>query len=261
MPNCIGSLDGKHVQVQAPQNSGTDYFNYKKYFSIVLLAVCDADYKFTLVDIGSPGSNGDSSIFSTHLGNALKNNELNIPQGLAQLPGSEIKIPYFMVGDSAFQLSKNIMRPYPSQNLNNEKAVFNYRLSRARRTIENTFGILVARWQVFRKPIMFYPATAEKVTMAAVCLHNFLKTRNDDRPVTQQVYCPPTFIDMEQPNGDIVYGEWRLYENALRDIAAGPNRATVAAYRQRDILSSYLLTPEGQVPWQMNHIQRGRNMY
>lgn len=103
MPNCIGLLDGKHAQVQAPQNSGIDYFNYKKYFSIVLLAVCDADYKFTLVDIGSPGSNGDGSIFSTHLGNALKNNELNIPQVLAQLPDSEIKIPYFMVGDLAFQ--------------------------------------------------------------------------------------------------------------------------------------------------------------
>ncbi|XP_070529981.1 uncharacterized protein [Cardiocondyla obscurior] len=59
-PHCLGAIDGKHVDAQCPPNSGTLYFNYHKRYSVVLLAVCDHNYQFTLIDIGSIGKNSDA---------------------------------------------------------------------------------------------------------------------------------------------------------------------------------------------------------
>ena len=61
------------------------------------------------------------------------------------LTGTSYFLPYVMVGDEGFPLKKFLLRPYPGRYISHERSIFNYRLSRARRTIENTFGILAAR--------------------------------------------------------------------------------------------------------------------
>jgi len=79
-PNCVGAIDGKHINMQAPANSGSAFYNYKGQFSIVLLAVVDAEYKFVAVDIGQYGSASDGGVFSrSAVGQALQNNLLNMP--------------------------------------------------------------------------------------------------------------------------------------------------------------------------------------
>ena len=84
-----------------------------------------------------------------------------------------------------------------------DKAIFNYRLSRARRVIENTFGILASRWRVFRRPIIAEPDRAVSYTKAAIALHNLL------RMTESSTYCPPGFIDSEDGMGNTVTGSWR----------------------------------------------------
>ena len=102
--NCIGAIDGKHIVIQAPPRSGSSYFNYKKTHSIVLMAICDHNYKFTLVDIGDSERESDSSVFSaSYIGNALTDGSLDLPKS-RQFSGSNKTFPYVLVGDEAFPL-------------------------------------------------------------------------------------------------------------------------------------------------------------
>lgn len=186
--NCVGAFDGKHIVIQAPPNSGSSYFNYKKTFSIVLLAACDANYKFTLVHTGEIGSNSDAGIFgNSSIVQLLKQRQLGLPKGTAQLPGNEVRTPCFFIGDEAFPLLTSLMRPWSGRGLTEDKKIFNYRLSRARRTIENAFGILSSHWQIFRRPISLHPEFVDDILLATICLHNFLKTR-DEHSFHQQHY-------------------------------------------------------------------------
>lgn len=182
-PNCIGSVDGKHIRLVCPNKTGSEYFNFKKFFSIVLMAVADANYYFTAIDVGAYGREGDPTIFNkSNFGQRLKNNELDLPPD-SQLPvptncDTGPCVPYVLLGDEAFGLSKHVMRPYPSKKLTHEKRIYNYRHCRGRRVVECSFGILSNKWRVLHSAMLIQPEAAIIVVEACCVLHNFVRRRD-----------------------------------------------------------------------------------
>ena len=120
-------------------------------------------------------------------GIALANAEANLPEP-ATLIDSLGKLPFALVGDDAFPLCSCLVRPYPGRNLTIWKRIFNYRLSHARRIVDNAFGILANQWRIFRTPIKASPESAERLSRPVLQLHNFL-TREES-----SLYCPAEFV-------------------------------------------------------------------
>ncbi|KAL1492480.1 hypothetical protein ABEB36_010730 [Hypothenemus hampei] len=244
--NGIGAIDGKHIEIECPPNSGSMFFNYKKTFSIVLMAICDANYYFTHVDIGAYGSQSDEGIFhNSPVGKALLTGQLPVPND-KELPGSTTKFLFYFVGDAAFPLKSYIMPPVPGQLLSEKILIFNYRLSRARRIIENSFGILVARWRVLKTSMKCFPNNAETITLACIALHNCIKVN-----LQSQTYTHPNYTDWEDTDGTIHLGEWRREVNPLRQTRFGSNNAARSAFELREHLANFFLA-EGAVPFQLN---------
>jgi hypothetical protein len=107
-PNCIGAVDGTHIRMCKPDGSGSEFYNYKSYFSTVRMALVDADCKSIAIEVGAYGLPSDSDIFKqSHLCKRLDRNELNVPKG-GPLPQDEIgeHMPFVILGDEACALSE-----------------------------------------------------------------------------------------------------------------------------------------------------------
>lgn len=171
---------------------------------------------------------------------------MNLPQP-QPLISNEESLPYVLVGDEAFQLTNYLLRPYPGKNLNKKRAIYNYRLSRARRTIENTFGIIVSRWRILKRPIICTVEKSVKIIQAIVCLHNWIRKRDID----ENQYVTPTIIDREDPDG-FIPGSWRedMDNSALENISrTGSNNCSRHAMEIRERFCKYF-NNEGALTWQ-----------
>lgn len=247
-PHVIGALDGKHVMLQAPVNSGTEYYNYKHFFSIVLMALVDADYCFRYVDVGCKGRRSDGGVFkNTKLYKKLEEKSLKIPPpSIFQVPYA-IKIPYVILADKAFSLSEYTMKPFKGEPARgSQERIFNYRLSRGRRVVENAFGILSSVFRVLRKPMLLEPKTATKIVLTTIHLHNYLRKK----PNTRSLYTPPGSLDSET-DGELRPGTWRNEPapTSLLPMPCIPRRAGNYAKEIRSHLAHHFVT-NGEIPWQ-----------
>ena len=118
----------------------------------------------------------DSGVWNkTNFAKMLENGKASLPEPRCLPYGGIVNMPYVFIGDDAFALKTNMMKPYPQKSLDTEKRVYNYRHSRARRISENLFGILANRWRIFRTAIKLEPKVVESIVLTTLCLHNFLR--------------------------------------------------------------------------------------
>lgn len=256
LPHVLGALDGKHFHIECPKFGGSLYYNYKGFHSLVMMAMCDSKYRFIYVDIGHYGRDNDASIFgNSPLFDNFNCNKLPIPQP-KDVHGKNT--PYFLVGDDIFPLKPWLMKPYSGRGLVDEQRVFNYRLSRARRTIENAFGILSAKWRIFRRAIRADTSTTDLLVKAAVCLHNYLLSTENAR------YIPSGFVDCDDANG-LQPGDWRSITSGdrepafqdLRGLRIASNNYNLDSKEVRDHLKEYVTSEAGTelCPWQWDHVR------
>lgn len=211
---------------------------------MVLLALVDADYKFIYADMGWNGASSDAGVFAdTELKEAIEDGTIGFPEA-DPLPNDDKTMAYFIIGDDAFALRSWMMKPFSRRDLSKEERIFNYRLSRARRVVENAFGILSNRFRCLLSTMAQEPSTVTTITLACCCLHNVMRLRY---PSTQNA-----LLDREDPDThEVTPGAWRD-DVTFPDLSqvAGGNRATKEAKCQRIYLKEYYNSPAGAVPWQ-----------
>ncbi|XP_050551873.1 uncharacterized protein LOC126911056 [Spodoptera frugiperda] len=183
-------------------------------------------------DVGSYGRNSDGGIMQNSIfGKKLTSNALDIPPK-KRLPRTDLELPYVFIADEAFPLTTNIMRPFSSDRLTDEAMkIYNYRLSRARRIVENAFGILQERFELCQKGIQVQPKYIDNIILACTCLHNFIIGGTS----TESQSIASVSINLENDNN---------MNNAL-------DGTTV-----REMFKDYFNSDEGSIPWQNDIVNR-----
>lgn len=168
----------------------------------------------------------------------MENNTLNTPDDVV------------FVADDAFPLKTYLMKPYNRRNLTREQAIFNYRLSRARRISENERKFLVYLWanlEFLRDQSHCYLIMSIKLFLL-VAIHNWLRK-------TIKAYLLPGLIDHEDYNYEITNGSWRQNQSCMIDLPPINHRnESTNAKKIRDDYCTYN-NGEGAVPWQWKLIK------
>lgn len=224
-PNCVGSIDGKHIRIKASSHSGSLHYNYKQFFSIVLQGVVGPDYRFIAIEVGAYGKESDGGIFSnSNLSRMLQNGSLNVTSE-QQLPGTQLFLPHVLVGDEAHPLKTFLMRPYPRKRAGSHEDIYNERLSLARHVVECAFGIMTSKWRLLTKAIEVEPDRADSIIKCICLLHNLVIDK-DGEPLN----LGPTTSDI-QPN--LV---------TCRASTVGENQTARRAYDIRDKFKTFFVS-------------------
>lgn len=214
-----------------------------------MMCVADANYKLLYIDVGRNGRNSDGGVFNTcSFARAMDGGKLNIPPP-KPLPGRDISVPYVLVADEAFAMRPDLMKPFGQRGLQMTERIYNYRLSRARRIIENVFGIMSAVFRVLRKPIALNAEKTKKIILACCVLHNYLLDTN------KQKYASSNTFDREDEDGNILPGEWRREEapnGTMHPLQRSLSALSNAKYIREEFVDYFI--NEGDLDWQYHRI-------
>nr|CAI5861315.1 unnamed protein product [Callosobruchus analis] len=129
----------------------------------------------------------------------------------------EICLPFVFIRNELFPLKENFMKPYPGKQISHDEKIFNYRLCRTRRIVENIFGILASRFQALLSNLCMNLEAVDKIILACCVLHNYLCKKSDS-------YLTPTLFDWEDPStGEITEGQWRKEVSELVGLTSRRN--------------------------------------
>lgn len=184
----VGCIDGTHISIPCPsERYATSFFNYKHFFSVVLLAIVDQRGKFRWCLAGAPGACSDAGLWN------FSDLKKAIEEDVAR-PASERLVlgeGKVILGDSAFAENDKFMRtPYgnPSTRI---RRFFNYSHSSHRFRVEHSFGRLKLKFQALKKGLCFKREALASVIEACVALYNFIIDHEGLAVATPEVVRPP----------------------------------------------------------------------
>ena len=171
-PYAFAAVNGSHLPIKCPKGGAQamkQYFNFKGFYSIVLMALVDTEYRFIWASVGAPGNTHDSTLMqSTELWDRKVAGSV-IPNIVQQI--ENVDVPPLILGDGAFPLRTWIMKPYGDAVLPEDMRYFNYRHSRARLVTEGAFGRLKSRFRVLFRKCQSNKETMKLYGLASVVLH------------------------------------------------------------------------------------------
>ncbi|XP_073055113.1 uncharacterized protein [Primulina eburnea] len=179
---CVGALDGTYINVHVPILDKGKYRTRKGTIAVNVLGVCDRDMNFIYALCGWEGSAADARV---------------LRDALSRDDGLKVERGSYYLCDNGYANVQGFLTPYRrvpyhrdswgnrTNAPQNYKELFNWRHSKARNVIERAFGLLKKRWAILRSPCFYPLKTQNRIIMACILLHNFIRAQMPDNLVDE----------------------------------------------------------------------------
>ena len=170
--DCVGALDGTHIDVSCGPEDQPRYRNRKGHLSQNVLAACNFEMEFTYILAGWEGSAHDGAVYRS----------AQYQHGFITPPGK------YWLGDAGYPNSDTILVPYRGTRYHlkeqrlagkkpeNSKELFNLRHASKRNVIERIFGVVKRKYQILRTPLEYSMETQPRIILACCTIHNYVRS-------------------------------------------------------------------------------------